>query len=84
MSGFSTDWLTLRECADARARDGSLAASLLASRPAGPTLRVVDLGSGIGANLRYLAPRLGHDQYWLLIDHDSTLLDYAPQEMQAS
>jgi SAM-dependent methyltransferase len=83
MSAFSADWLALRECADARARDASLAASLLASRPSGKTLRVVDLGSGIGANLRYMAPRLGHDQHWLLIDYDSALLDHAPVEMQA-
>ena len=71
MSAFSPEWLALREGADARARDASLAGTLLATRPPGQPLRVVDLGSGSGANLRYLAPRLGHGQHWLLIDYDS-------------
>ena len=83
MSAFSPEWLALREGADARARDASLAGTLLATRPPGQPLRVVDLGSGSGANLRYLAPRLGHGQHWLLIDYDSTLLGHVPQAMQA-
>jgi len=37
-------------------------------------LRIVDLGAGTGANLRYLAPHLGGHQRWLLIDRDAALL----------
>lgn len=87
MSAFSADWLALREGADARARDAwlvdGLADTLAVGRPAGQTLRVVDLGSGSGANLRWLAPRLGHDQDWLLLDHDSVLLGHAPRAVRA-
>lgn len=82
MSAFGADWLALRETADLRARNAAFVTALLAGRPANQTLRVIDLGSGIGANLRYLAPRLGHDQHWLLIDNDRVLLNDAPKAMQ--
>ncbi|MGD8498218.1 MAG: class I SAM-dependent methyltransferase, partial [Chromatiales bacterium] len=58
MSGFSPDWLALREPLDARARSAALVDRLRAQAPRGPR-RILDLGSGTGSNLRYLAPRLG-------------------------
>ena len=72
MSGFTTDWLALREPADAVARDAALIGPFVPC--AGATRRVVDLGAGTGANLRYLAPRLGGPQEWLAVDSDPTLL----------
>jgi SAM-dependent methyltransferase len=74
MSGFSADWLALREPIDARSRSAALVDRLRARAPRGPR-RILDLGSGTGANLRYLAPRLGGVQDWLLVDHDGALLD---------
>ncbi|WP_251978607.1 class I SAM-dependent methyltransferase [Salinicola avicenniae] len=82
---FSDPWLSLREPADHRARDAQLthaADRWLAQRhrDAGPfahTGQVVDLGSGSGSNLRYLAPRLAGAQHWRLIDHDADLLAQA-------
>ena len=74
MSSFSAEWLALREPHDAAARSEELVA-LLRGAGARPTLRaVVDLGSGSGANMRWLAPRLGGDQAWRLVDHDDALL----------
>ncbi|MDJ0891981.1 MAG: class I SAM-dependent methyltransferase, partial [Gammaproteobacteria bacterium] len=73
MSGFSGEWLALREPVDDRSRSGTLVTRLSARAPEG-RLRVLDLGAGTGANLRYLAPRLGGEQEWLLVDHDSSLL----------
>ncbi len=72
MSGFTTDWLALREPADALARDAALIGPFVPGT--GATRRVVDLGAGTGANLRYLAPRLGGPQDWLAVDSDPTLL----------
>jgi SAM-dependent methyltransferase len=76
MSGFSADWLALREPVDAAARNPELTARLRdwrRSRERGP-LTVLDLASGTGANLRFLAPLLGGEQHWRLVDHDPLLL----------
>jgi SAM-dependent methyltransferase len=73
MSGFSADWLQLREPADRRARWSGAAARLVAELPVPRAAHIVDLGSGTGANLRYLAPQLGREHDWLLVDHDPSL-----------
>ncbi|GGC78751.1 trans-aconitate methyltransferase [Tersicoccus solisilvae] len=39
-----------------------------------PPVLCVDLGTGTGANPRWLMPRLPVDQTWLLVDHDAGLL----------
>jgi hypothetical protein len=57
LSGFTTDWLALREPADAVARAGALVGPFVSGIAA--TRRIIDLGAGTGANLRYLAPRRG-------------------------
>jgi hypothetical protein len=75
MSGFSADWLGLREPYDAAARDSSLVAHLARTAGAAGAIEVVDLGAGTGANFRYLAPRLGATQHWLLVDDDVALLE---------
>jgi hypothetical protein len=94
VSGFSAEWLALREPHDAAARSAelvallarptgrarALGASALArgaksdAREAQPERAIVDLGAGSGANLRWLAPRLGGRQSWLLVDRDDALL----------
>jgi hypothetical protein len=71
VSGFEASWLALREPADHAARSTALAARFAAALGERP--RLLDLGAGTGANFRYLAPRLGTLQDWLLIDHDSAL-----------
>ncbi len=74
MSGFSADWLALREPVDALARNQELTAQLIAWRRQPGFLSVLDLGSGTGANLRFLAPWLSDQQYWRLVDADPILL----------
>jgi hypothetical protein len=89
MTGFSADWLALREPFDACARAtawpmlGPLADAVrtAASLPASAPLRVLDLACGSGANLRALAPRLGGAQHWHIVDHDPALLGAVPQAM---
>lgn len=77
MSGFSADWLTLREPLDAESRAQALSASFAARvrRSTDGALEIVDLGAGTGANLRYLAPLFGGAQHWRLLDDDPALLD---------
>jgi SAM-dependent methyltransferase len=82
MTGFSAQWLALREPADHRARDIALQSLVihdlerLARMRAGP-LKLVDLGSGSGSNLRALAPLLPEHQHWTLVDYDPALLQAA-------
>ena len=71
---FSPDWLALREAADHRSRADALVDRLRAEWRARGWTRIVDLGSGTGSNLRYLAPRLPGPQQWTLVDHDADLL----------
>lgn len=78
-AAFSADWLQQREPFDRAARDAAAArlrlpAWLASIRPAQGPWRVIDLGCGTGANLRWLAPRLIQAQQWLLVDQDPVLL----------
>lgn len=70
METFEADWLALREPIDHRSRAESLLAPLCDTWRARGWSRVLDLGSGTGSNLRYLAPRLPPGQEWVLVDHD--------------
>lgn len=81
MGDFSTQWLRLREPADAKARAPGLVHLLdqwLQTHTAPGPIRILDLGCGNGSNLRWLAPRLhpGRDrtQHWICIDRDAALL----------
>lgn len=77
MSHFSAEWLSLREPADARARSVPLTRTVADALAHVGHLRVLDLASGAGANVRYLAPHFKTPQDWLLVDHDQRLLDVA-------
>ena len=74
MSGFSSDWLALREAADHRSRNRHLAETLKTRFLQRETINVVDLGCGTGSNLRASAELLPDHQSWTLIDHDADLL----------
>ncbi|MGC3875240.1 class I SAM-dependent methyltransferase [Halomonas sp. GXIMD04776] len=80
-STFDTDWLSLRESADAAARDATLTEHarryLIQRQQPQRSLSLIDLGSGGGSNLRFLVSRLPGPQHWRLIDHDAALLDNA-------
>jgi SAM-dependent methyltransferase len=72
--GFSPEWLALREPTDHRSRSTRLVSLLRDEWRARGWTRLLDLGSGTGSNVRYLAPRLPGRQEWTLIDHDADLL----------
>lgn len=79
MSGFSAEWLALREPVDHRSRNLALQAQVIQflgqiKRAASDSIRVTDLGSGTGSNLRALAPHFGPKQSWTLVDYDADLL----------
>jgi SAM-dependent methyltransferase len=74
---FTPDWLALREPADHRSRAADLVVPLAEWLGSRSSRRVLDLGSGTGSNLRYLAPRLPGEQEWTLVDRDPVVLDRA-------
>ena len=75
MADSLSNWLALREPYDSRARSSALTDALAVALPRDRELRVLDLGTGTGSNLRYLVSRLPHPQQrWLLVDQDPDLL----------
>ncbi len=79
MSGFAADWLALRAPADMAARNAGLLSALGDWAAERGRLSILDLGSGTGATLRALAPRLPCEQHWLLVDKDPALLAACPE-----
>ena len=74
MTGFSADWLTLREPFDMRARNPSVLDAVAHYLAAYPSVRIVDLACGTGSTLRALSARLPSRQNWNLVDNDLSLL----------
>jgi hypothetical protein len=69
-----SDWLDLRESADAAARARELVGQLRRHLPAGGDVVIHDLACGTGAMGRWLAPRLPGRQRWVVHDRDADLL----------
>jgi hypothetical protein len=74
MTGFSADWLALRERYDARARNAEVLAEVAAHFAHLPSLAIVDLACGTGATRRAIASHLPSPQHWRLVDNDLGLL----------
>ena len=77
MSGFSAEWLALRESHDLRARSPIVleaVASLFKLRDA---ISAVDLACGAGSTVRALSSHLPARQRWDLVDNDPRLLTLA-------
>ena len=80
MTDFSIAWLDLREPADLKARDKTLAIQALQwlqKNYPNQGHMLVDLGSGTGSTLRALAGLGAADIVWRLVDNNGNLLDEA-------
>lgn len=77
MTGFSAEWLALREPYDARARNPDVLDAIATFLKPLPAVRVIDLACGTGSTFRSLSPRLPDRQNWHLVDHDVRLLMHA-------
>jgi hypothetical protein len=74
---FSSQWLGLREGADADARAQELVDQLAGV----PRPVILDLGCGTGSMGRWLAGRLPGPQHWIMYDRDPALLEHAAAHM---
>jgi hypothetical protein len=84
MSGFSVEWLTLRESYDARARNPIVLGAVISQLKSKAAVRLVDLGCGTGSTLRSLSPQLPARQHWDLVDNNLRLLNAACAQNFAS
>jgi hypothetical protein len=78
MSGFSAEWLKLREPYDLRARNRTVldaVSDLIADQP---SVVIVDLACGTGSTVRALSPRIKARQHWRLVDSDLSVLARVP------
>jgi hypothetical protein len=76
----STEWLALREPADAAARARDLVELLRRHLPVTRRLVIHDLACGSGSMGRWLSPLLTGPQRWILHDLDADLLHVATAE----
>ena len=69
MNDSLAQWLALREPFDIAARSVALTEAVARALPQNRAVRIVDLGTGTGSNLRYLARHFPADQRWTLVDN---------------
>ena len=81
MSGFSADWLSLREPVDHQSINSDVLKQVCAHFAGASDLVITDLGSGSGSSLRALSPYLAPRQRWQLVDYDPVLLARARQTL---
>jgi hypothetical protein len=77
MSGFSAEWLALRESVDHESRSTALTRLVADALAGDQSPAILDLACGAGSNFRYLSPAIPHGR-WLLVDHDADLLARIP------
>ena len=78
MSGFSAEWLELREPYDLRARNAAVLDAVFDLLAGQPSVAIVDLACGTGSTFRALSPRISARQTWRLVDNDLSLLARVP------
>jgi hypothetical protein len=77
MSGFSAEWLSLREPHDRAARNAAVLAAVAGAFRDRTSIAIVDLACGTGATLRAIRHNLPPRQSWRLVDNDLGLLAQA-------
>jgi SAM-dependent methyltransferase len=80
-TGFSAEWLDLREPADARARARGLTQAVTDTLPTDRVVTALDLACGTGSNARYLSEFVRSPQQWVLADHSPALLQVARERL---
>lgn len=76
-------WLTLREDADTASRSAVLTEIVAGALPRTSPIRILDLATGTGSNIRYLMTRLPRPQRWLAVDRSERLLAELSRQLGA-
>src|SRR5438128_9441638 len=76
MDEHLSDWLKLREDVDASSRAAVLTQRVADAVAGVDVVNVLDLATGAGSNVRYLAERLPARQQWLAVDRSPRLLSH--------
>jgi hypothetical protein len=79
VSGFSAEWLSLREPYDLRARNTTVLDAVFDLLADKPSVAIIDLACGTGSTFRALSPRIRARQTWRLLDNDLSLLARVPR-----
>jgi hypothetical protein len=74
VSGFSAQWLALREPYDLAARSAAVLDAVAGAFRDQASIAIVDLACGTGSTLRAAGPHLPPRQSWRLVDNDLSLL----------
>jgi hypothetical protein len=77
VSGFTAEWLALREPYDTAARNPAVLEAVTNSLKSAAFVHVVDLACGSGSTVRALRAHLPTQQHWDLVDNDPNLLALA-------
>lgn len=80
-SGSFIHWLETRYSYDVRARSKKVQQKAIDFFFGKNHLKILDIGSGIGANTKYLAPHLSVNQEWTLLEIDNRLIETALHEL---
>src|SRR5579864_4215568 len=84
MADLMSEWLALREPADAAARSTEVTQAIVDALPREGPLRALDLATGTGSNIRFLASRLPAPQEWTAVDRDPVLLAHVHADAPAN
>lgn len=77
MTGFSAEWLALRESHDLQARNPVVLGAIAARFASRDAIHVVDLACGTGSTIRAIGSHLPPRQHWEIVDDDQRLLAVA-------
>lgn len=81
-TGFTTDWLEERYRFDSAARSRELTNLFMQHLGSKTTYHLLDLGAGIGSNVKYFSDKIKADQFWYLLEIDQHLIDYGKLSIQ--